>query len=360
MYKPDADNAVAPVNRPTMEDVARKANVSRALVSLVMNDAPNVSEGKRRSVLEAARQLGYRPNLAARQLAQKRTHSLGVLVNDLRNPFFGEVVDGIEAAANEHGFQILILNGRRDVEHELAAVETFLQLRVEGLLLLGPRISDDDLARFGAIAPCVVVASGLSHPGVDTVVTDGFVGAKLAVEHLQALGHHRIVHIDGADNASAAERRDGYCEAMHHGGLDALIDIRRGGDDEVDALAVVDDLLAESSRPTAIFAFNDLLAAGALDRLDKAGLHVPGDVSLVGFDNTFISGLRRFSLTTVNQPTEALGRLAVRTLLQRLGDGAGEPIRHTLQPELVVRATTAQLLDDQGAPLSSATARSHA
>ena len=332
----------APVdmNRPTMEDVAERANVSRALVSLVVNGSPQVSAEKRRAVLRAAQELGYRPNLMARILAQQRTHTIGVLVDDLRNPFFGEVVDGIEAAATEHGLRVLILNGHRDSQRELAAVETFLQFRVEGMALVGPRIADDDLARIGESAPCVVVASGTAHPGVDTVATDGRRGAALAVEHLAALGHRRIVHLDGAANVSAAERRAGYRAGMRTAGLSDFIDIRAAGDDEADALTVIDALLDEPDPPTAIFAFNDLLAAGALDRLDDAGVAVPGDVSLVGFDNTFIAALRYFSLTTINQPTLAMGRLAVETLLQRLADGPGDPVRHTLQPELVVRSTT--------------------
>ena len=323
-----------------MEDVAARAKVSRALVSLVMNDSPQVSDEKRRSVLEAARELGYRPNLIARNLAQKRTHTIGVLVDDLRNPFFGEVVDGIEAEATEHGFRVLILNGHRDARREHDAVETFLQLRVEGMALVGARLSDDDMVLAGSAAPCVVVASGAVHPGIDTVATDDRRGAELAVEHLASLGHTRIVHMDGGANVSATERRHGYESGMRSAGLADVIDVRPAGDDEADALAVIDALMAEDDPPTAIFAFNDLLAAGALNRLDDARVTVPDEMSLVGFDNTFISALRHLSLTTVNQPTLAMGRLAVDTLLRRLSDGPGEPVRHTLQPELVVRSTT--------------------
>ena len=328
------------MNRPTMQDVAERANVSRALVSLVMNNSPQVSDERRRSVLRAARELGYRPNLMARILAQQRTHTIGVLVDDLRNPFFGEVVDGIEAEAAEHGLRVLILNGHRDAGRERDAVETFLQLRVEGMALVGARLGDDDMARVGTATPCVVVAAGTVHPGADIVGTDDRRGAELAVEHLASLGHTRIVHMDGGNNVSAAERRSGYESGMRAAGLEDLIDVRGAGDDEADALAVIDAVLSQREPPTAIFAFNDLLAAGALNRLADAGMAVPGDVSLVGFDNTFISALRHLSLTTVNQPKLAMGRLAVATLLQRLSDGAGEPIRHTLQPELVVRGTT--------------------
>jgi len=348
------------MNRPTMEDVAERANVSRALVSLVMNNSPQVSDAKRRSVLRAARELGYRPNLMARILAQQRTHTIGVLVDDLRNPFFGEVVDGIEAEATEHGFRVLILNGHRDARRELDAVETFLQLRVEGMALVGARLGDDDMTRVGTAAPCVMVASGAVLPGTDTVGTDDRRGAELAVEHLAALGHTRIVHMDGGSNVSAAERRSGYESGMRSAGIGDLIDIRPAGDDEADALAVIDALLAEDDPPTAIFAFNDLLAAGALNRLADAGMDVPGDMSLVGFDNTFISALRHLSLTTINQPKLAMGRLAVTTLLQRLSDGSGDSIRHTLRPELVVRGTTGPPPGKAPTLDAPSTARDHA
>ena len=342
--RPAGGAAGQPRGRPTMEDVAERADVSRALVSLVINGSPKVSEQKRRRVLEAARALGYRPNLMARSLAQQRTRIIGVLVNDLRNPFFAEVVEGVETAAESDEFGIVVLNGRRDRGRELAAVETLVQLQVEGLALVGTQLDRDDLAEVADIVPTVMVASdlvgSLDHPGVDAIVTDGRRGAELVVEHLVALGHKRILHIDGADNASAAERRQGYLRGMEAAGLGGQADVRTGGDDEAAAFAVIDEILAEPDAPTAIFAFNDLLAAGVLDRLDDAGVPVPAHVSLVGFDNTFIAALHHLALTTVNQPRLTMGEMAVAALLERLNDSRDEPVRHTLEPELVVRGTT--------------------
>jgi DNA-binding LacI/PurR family transcriptional regulator len=328
------------MNRPTMEDVAERAGVSRALVSLVMNDSPKVSDEKRLAVLRAARDLGYRPNLMARNLAQQRTRTLGVLVNDLHNPFFAEVIDGIETTAEERDYRVLVLNGRRNPERELTAIETLLQFQVEALILVGPNCDDDELEAISVTVPTVVVASHRYFPGVDAVVTDERRGGELAVEHLAGLGHRRIVHIDGNRNHSAAARRKGYESAMRSAGLAERIDVRVGGDDETDAFRAVEEILSERPRPTAVFAFNDLLAAGVLDRLDDAGLAPPDDISLVGYDNTFIAGLHHLSLTTVNQPRLAMGRLAVETILERIEDGREETVRHTLEPELVVRGTT--------------------
>ncbi|MCY4069220.1 MAG: LacI family DNA-binding transcriptional regulator [Acidimicrobiaceae bacterium] len=331
--------ATVAVNRPTMQDVALRAGVSRALVSLVMNKSPRVSDQKRRAVLRAAAELGYRPNLPARQLARRRTHTIGVLVDNLRNPFFGEVVDGIEAEAADNDYSVLILNGRREAQREIEAVETFLQAGVEAIALVGTRFSADELDRLRVTTPCVVVAGGASY-SVSTVGTDDRLGAELAVQHLAALGHSRISHLDGGRSATAEQRSRGYRSGMKLAGLEQFIDVRGGGDQEADAAEAIDELLAVSDPPTAIFAFNDLLAAGALNRLDEAGVPVPSAMSLVGFDNTFISALRHLSLTTINQPTLAMGRLAATTLLAQVSDGSRELQRHTLQPEIVVRSTT--------------------
>ena len=197
------------MNRPTMETVAERAGVSRALVSLVMNNSPKVSEVKRQAVLDAAAELGYRPNLHARSLAQQRTKTLGMIINDIHNPFFAEVVSGVEAAADDHGLEVLILNGGRDAERERRAVETHLQFQVEALVLVGPKLADEDILRASYVVPTVVVGAGRHHPGADTVTTDDETGAGLAIDHLVSLGHRDIVHIDGASNISSAPRAEG-------------------------------------------------------------------------------------------------------------------------------------------------------
>jgi len=322
-----------------MDDVASEAGVSRALVSLVMRDSPKVSERRRQAVLEAADSLGYRPNILARNLASRRTQTLGVIVNDLHNPFFSELVEGIEREAESQNLRVLILNGGRDVQREQKAIETFVQFRVDGVVLVGSLLDSRQLAATARLTPSVAVASGWSHADVDAVTTDDARGAALAIKHLVSLGHRKIVHLDGAQNGSAEGRREGYILAMESHGLEPRV--LPAGDDEDDAKVAIDRLVASGDWPTAIFAFNDLVAAGALDRLDDLGIEVPEHISLIGYDNTFIAGLHRLSLTTINQPRVRMGRLAVSTLTQRIEDAEGETVQLRLEPELVLRGTTA-------------------
>ena len=327
---------------PTLEDVGRRAGVSRALASLVIRGSPRVSAERRERVLAAAAELGYRPNASARFLASRRSQMIGVLLNDLRNPFFAEIVEGIEAIAGSLGYQLMLANAARSREREQHALDAFLQHRVDGLILLSPLESATRIAQLAAGLPVIVVSRFARVQGADTVLTDETHGAHLAVEHLVHLGHRDIVHVDGGSGASSRPRRRGYERAMREYGLQPWV-VDGEFTEEAGARAV-DALLAGERLPTAIFAANDLFAAGAMDRLEEHGLHVPEDISIVGYDNTFLAAIRHISLTTVDQPREEMGRLAMRIVAGRLdgGDGDGRaPGTHLVVATLVVRRTTA-------------------
>lgn len=321
---------------PTMEDVALQAGVSRALVSLVMRGASNVSDQRRAAVIAAAEDLGYRPNAVARSLAEKRSNTFGVVLDDLHNTFFADLLDGIHEVADKHNYRLQLNTAWRQQEGEHQAIESFLDYRVDGIIVLGSRATAQTLRSANKVAP--VVSLGASVDGIDSVVNDDERGAELVVEHLVGLGHTDIVHIGGGGGGGAERRRAGFVRAMGRHDLEPRL--IEGNYSEQSGADAVDLLLAERTIPTAIFAANDLMAVAALDRLQQAELRVPEDVNVVGYDNTSLAALRHISLTTINQPRVEMGRLAVQSLIERLEQGRRAPVSHVVAPHLITRRTT--------------------
>jgi DNA-binding LacI/PurR family transcriptional regulator len=338
---PDSADGPAGRGHPTIIDVAKRAGVSKSLVSLVMQGSLQVSDEKRDAVMQAAHELRYRPNAVARSLVRKRSFLIGVMLSDLHNPFFVEVVDGIQAEALRAGYDALFNTGGRTAAGESSAIESLLQLRTDGLILASPVLSSREIRAAAVTAPVVLVARPSRWPEVDSVTNDDRAGACLAIEHLAELGHRSIAHIDGGKGAGAAARRAGYKDAMRARGLERRCLVIPGEYTEKGGADGVERLLASNHRPTAIFAANDLAAIGAMQAIEERGLQVPGDLSLVGYDNTGLAALRHIDLTTIDQPRQGIGATAVRLLLDRLGGGRRRARHVLMQPSLVVRGTTA-------------------
>jgi DNA-binding LacI/PurR family transcriptional regulator len=335
-------------SRPTIHDVARRAKVSKSLVSMVTRGENGVSAGKREAILEAIEELNYRPNIIARSLVQRRTRILGVMIPDLRNPFFSDVVSGIQARARELGFRVLFNTGERQPALEESAIEGLLELRVDGLILAAPRAEDRVITHAGSWAPVVVLNRNSPDDSCDSVSNDNIAGAGLAVEHCADLGHRRIALIEGGAGIAARTRHEGYLRAMRRLGLADHILTAQGAHNEEGGRRGVQELLQAKPFPTAIFASNDLCAIGAMDALEEAGLKIPEDVSLVGFDNTTLAALRHISLTSINQPGGDMGRSAVERLWERIDGERTTPQHDVVVPSLVVRSTTGPPREDPG------------
>lgn len=317
--------------RPTMEDVAARARVSRALVSIVYRDVPGASDETRARVFAAGDELGYRPDHRARLLGRQRTQLVGVAF-DVRYQFHGDLVEALYPAAEALGYD-LTLSAVAGSRSEATAVQSLLDYRCESLILLGPTSSAAALTALAEAQPTVVVARKVRAAGVHVVRTDDAAGSRLAVEHLASLGQTRIAHVDGGRAPGAAERRTGYSQAMRRAGLEPLV--IPGGLTEATGTAAAHRVPADV---TAIAAFNDACAIGLLHSLRAAGRRVPRDLSIIGYDDSAPSRLDHIQLTTIAQNAERLASAALQ--LATCADSAQQVVT---SPDLVVRATTAPL-----------------
>jgi DNA-binding LacI/PurR family transcriptional regulator len=334
----EQDRATPPAGRrPTLEDVAAHAGVSRALVSIVMRGAPGASAATRERVLEAVAEIGYRPDTRARLLARGSSRQLGVVFG-MAGRFHAELIDGLYAAAGKAGYE-LILSALTSSRDERTAVETLLDFRCEAVILLGPGL--EGVPVLAGRTPVTVIGWRVSDPSVDVVRTSDSEGMRLAVNHLVDLGHRDIVHVDGGSGAIATARRRAYRTAMRHRGLASHVRVLRGGDSLDAGVHAARHLLDEGLLPTAAIGYNDDVAAGLLEALAPAGIHAPDDMSIVGWDDNALARLPHLNLTTVQQDSVEMTRLAVERSADRLRGDAVAEREIVLPPALVVRGSTA-------------------
>jgi DNA-binding LacI/PurR family transcriptional regulator len=325
--------------RPRLEDVAARVGVSTASVSLVLRGVPGPSAATRERVLRAAAELGYRVDRTASMLARRRRHLLGVML-DVRNQFHAELVEEIQDEADRIGYEVVLSTLTRGRTEE-RAIGTLLDFRCEALLLIGPDASDAALGKLAAQVPAVVIGRRVGDGGVDVVRSADDIGVALALEHLIGLGHGRIAFVDGGRGVVAGARRRGYRTAMRRAGLGPAIRIIPGDHTEEGGVRAGRMLAAAADRPTAVVASNDRCAVGLLDALIRSGLDVPGDIAVVGYDDSMLARLAHIDLTTVNQDAPAQARHAVAAAVSRLDEGRGERREVVLRPGLVVRGSTA-------------------
>ena len=318
------------MKRPTIYDVAERAGVSKSLVSLVLRDSPRVSDAKRAAVLAAMADLDYTPSRLAAGLAGTRTRSVGVVIDDFANLWFVEALAGLREALAREGYALSVADARLNAHLDIDPLEAFRSLRVDGVVLAG-EASEAALARVGV--PTVVLGTrAIVTPEAPVIASDEVAGGRLATRHLISLGHRDIVCVSGP-GASATARERGFREAMADAGLEARVS-HAAENTEAAAREVVAGVVARrgagagaggaaGSGPSAVFAVNDIMAVGVMGAARDAGLSVPSDLSVVGYDDSPLAEYGIVSLTSVSGDPAELGEAAGAALLALL-DAAPE------------------------------------
>jgi len=326
----------------TMKDVAERAGVSLATVSHVLNKTRYTTPETESRVLAAVRELNYHTNTHARRLAMKQSDLFGLIISEIANPFFPEIVIGFQTAAWKEGFDTLLCNTEHDATRSDNAIRNMLQSNVRGVAVMSSALVHKDLEHLRA-SQIGVVFYNLGHAEklISNIQINYQSGISRSIDHLMELGHRRIAVISGPEtNRTAITLRKAIVEELESRRLQPfpILESNFKVDGGASAVRVI---LAQSSIPTAIFCSNDLIAMGAMSALEEAGVKVPEDVSVVGFDDIFFARLCRPPLTTVRIPREQLGELAFKALHKMSLSKRHTGIEYRIETELVIRKSTA-------------------
>ena len=327
----------------SIKDIARAACVSHPTVSRALCNSPLVNKKTAEKIRRIARDLGYRPSAAARSLVTRRSHTIGVVVTNIADPFVAGVVSGIEETADEHGFSVFLANSNAEPEREVRVVRSFEERRVDGIIVTASRVGAQYVPLLSHMQVPIVLLNN-QHPSrfAHSVMIANTEASTDATLHLIGLGHRRIAYVgDRGGYQSEAERLSGYKAALKSARLrfDRKLVVQGDGKPEAARQAMA-KLLALPEPPTAVFCYNDLTALGAIRQIRDCGLRVPDDISVVGFDDLYISQYMDPPLTTIHQPMRQMGCMAMQTLLRIFaGTEDGQDIK--VPGVLIVRASTA-------------------
>lgn len=329
-------------SRAKIKDIAASVGVSAATVSRALSDSGLVAEPTLTRIREVARQMNYRPNVSARNLRTQKSMAVLLVVRDVGNPFYLEILKGVEATAREAGYSVLMGNTENNPEREIEYFDMLRDGHADGMILMTGKLpARDGFFERARDLPVVVALEVIEGVGFPHVVIDNVAASRRAVEHLIGLGHRRIAHIAGpVPEIMSIRRMEGYREAMQAAGLPVPAGYEQVGDYLLRSGERLCRALFELPEPpTAIFVANDEMAFGAIHELRRMGREVPGDVSVVGFDDLFLSQAFLPPLTTVSQPRAEIGRQAMELLL-RVFAGEDEPATIEMPTELRVRGST--------------------
>ncbi|MCX6632592.1 MAG: LacI family DNA-binding transcriptional regulator [Candidatus Solibacter sp.] len=327
----------------SIKDIARVARVSHSTVSRALSNSPLVNQKTAEKIRRIARDSGYRASAVARSLVTRRSHTIGVVVTNIADPFVAGVVSGIEETAEGHGFSVFLANSNAEPEREVRVVRSFEERRVDGIIVTASRVGARYVPLLSNMRVPIVLLNN-QHPSqfAHSVMIANIQASLDATRHLIELGHRRIAYLgDRGGHQSETERFTGYRQALEAAGLRLNRRLVTQGDGKPEAAkGAMAHLLALPQPPTAVFCYNDLSALGAIRQIRDSGLHVPGDISVVGFDDLYISQYMDPPLTTVRQPMRQMGCMAMQTLLDIFAEAeSGHDIK--VPGELIVRASTA-------------------
>lgn len=342
-----------------LEEIAEKASVSITTVSKVINNRASdvgIKSDTQKRILDIARELNCHPNSSARSLKLRKSHTLGVVAYDMREPYYGDILTGVEEESKDKGYFCMLSTVEEDVEREQAYLKMFRQKRVDGILLIGALLElrrENILQLVDEEIPIVFVGKKTDEFSVPFVTVDNKKGSLLATEYLIGLGHRKIAFIRGVvgqvETVESRERFEGYRLTLEKNNLpfrEELVESGRLGRTALDSgYQCAARFLSKSEPPTAIFAFDDLMGIGAMKAVRDKGMRVPGDVSVVGFDNIALSAYSDPPLTTVEQPMVEMGKKGAETLINLI-ENSTEDIADkstVLQPRLIVRESTSKV-----------------
>jgi LacI family transcriptional regulator len=331
----------------TITDVARHAGVSVAAVSKVLRNAYGVSPAMKEKVTAAITDLGYRPHAAARGM-RGRTYTIGVLLDNVRNAFFADILDGVREELRQSEYTVLIGAAGFEPEEQARTIRSMVDRQMDGLILIAPGTPRDEVLNTASATPTVVIGHHDAADTYDSVVDADDLGAGLVVDHLVALGHRDIALVSSPGTKANRWRRtpeavlsDGYLEAMERHGLADRARVHHAAYSDEGGFKAGMTLLTADRPPTAVMTGADVAALGIYRAAHELGLRIPDDVSLVGYNNTALAALAPVQLTSVDQAGHTMGATAARMLIERVEGRRDRAMRTTMTPRLVERASTA-------------------
>lgn len=327
----------------TINEIARLAGVSRSTVSRVIRGHPNVKQETRELVESVIKQANYRPNSIAQGLAKGTLNMIGLLIGDIRNPFYAEIARGVEDAAHQAGYMVVFFNSDYQMNRELFYLQAAQQFNFSGLILMSVLDNQELIPVLKNMnCPIVMLNRYIRSLETDVVLVDNIKGGYLATKHLIELGHSKIAHLSGPSLSTAGQGRlEGYRKAFTESGLEIREDdIVEGNLQMESGRQYARRWLLQSDRPSGIFVANDIMALGLIDELQRNGVRIPEDVSVIGYDDLPYTSVRQIDLTTIRQPTYQMGATAMRYLIKRVRGEATGTQKKTYMPELVIRSTT--------------------